>query len=123
MNKNEIILAILVSAVITFSLRALPFVAFRDGRKMPEELVYLGKILPSAIMAVLIVYCLKSAVTDWRGTGVPELIAAVVTVISYKWKHNTLFSIVSGTVCNMLLLRLMQRIVGGLKCCIFVANL
>ena len=39
MNKNEIILAILVSAVITFSLRALPFVAFRDGRKMPEELV------------------------------------------------------------------------------------
>ena len=107
MNKNEIILAILVSAVITFSLRALPFVAFRDGRKMPEELAYLGKILPSAIMAVLIVYCLKSAVTDWRGTGVPELIAAVVTVISYKWKHNTLFSIVSGTVCNMLLLRLM----------------
>ena len=79
----------------------------RTSQQVRRGVLELGKILPSAIMAVLIVYCLKSAVTDWRGTGVPELIAAVVTVISYKWKHNTLFSIVSGTVCNMLLLRLM----------------
>ena len=37
------------------------------------------------------------------GLTLPELIAAEVTVISYKWKHNTLFSIVAGTVCNVLL--------------------
>ena len=106
MNKNEIILAILVSAAITFALRALPFVAFRNRRKMPKKLIYLGKILPSAIMAVLIVYCLKSTVADWKGHGVPELTAAALTAISYKWKHNTLVSIALGTACNILLLHL-----------------
>lgn len=106
MNKSEIILVVLVSAAITFALRALPFVAFRNGRKMPEKLIYLGKKLPSAIMAVLIVYCLKSAVTDWKGYGVPELTSAVVVAVSYKWKHKMLVSIVLGTVCNILLLHL-----------------
>ena len=37
---------------------------------------------------------------------VPELTAAAVTAISYKWKHNTLVSIALGTACNILLLHL-----------------
>ena len=73
-SKEMIFIAILVSAIITFALRALPFVAFRGGRQMPEKLIYLGKILPSAIMAVLIVYCLKDAIQNVRGVGIaPEI--------------------------------------------------
>lgn len=106
MDQRKIILAVFVSAGITFALRALPFVAFRDGRMMPERLAYLGKILPSAIMAVLVVYCLKNAVTDWKMLGVPEFAAAAVTAASYKWKHNVLVSIALGTACNILLLHL-----------------
>ena len=104
MDSNEIILAIVVSAVITFSLRALPFATFSGERKMPEKLICLGKILPSAIMAVLIVYCLKGVLEDPVGSGVQELISAVLVAASYKWKHNTLFSITMGTACNMILL-------------------
>jgi branched-subunit amino acid transport protein AzlD len=70
---------------------------------MPQKLVELGKILPSAIMAVLIVYCLKDAGSDWMGVGIPKLIAVAVVAASYKWKHNTFLSILAGTACYMVL--------------------
>ena len=41
------LIAIAVSAVITFGLRALPFVLFRGGRSMPDWMKRLGQILPS----------------------------------------------------------------------------
>ncbi len=106
MDNTKIIFAILVSALITFGLRAIPFLVFGKGKTMPPKLIYLGKILPSAIMAVLVVYCLKDVVRDFYSYGIPELVAAAIVVVTYKWKHNTLLSILLGTVCNMLLLRM-----------------
>ena len=38
------LVAIAVSAVITFGLRALPFVLFRGGRSMPDWMKRLGQI-------------------------------------------------------------------------------
>ena len=99
------LLAILVSAGITFGLRALPFVFFHGERKMPEWLNRLGTILPSAIMAVLIVYCLRSVRSDFVGSGIPGILAVLVVAISYKWKHSTFVSIVAGTVVYMVLIR------------------
>ncbi|RHQ57406.1 hypothetical protein DWY36_13150 [Firmicutes bacterium AF25-13AC] len=52
-------LIIIMCAIITFGLRALPFAIFRGERKMPVWLEQLGKELPPLIMAVLIVYCLR----------------------------------------------------------------
>ena len=106
MDNTMIIVAILVSALITFGLRSIPFLVFGKGKTMPPKLIYLGKILPSAIMAVLVVYCLKDVAVDFYHYGIPELVAAAVVVITYKWKHNTLLSILLGTICNMLLLRM-----------------
>ena len=105
-DKMTVIVTIAVAAVITFGMRALPFVVFRGGRKMPERLLYLGKILPSAIMAVLVVYCLKDVALSWGQESIAQIVAALVVVATYKWKHNTLLSIVLGTLCNMLLLAL-----------------
>ena len=99
------LLAILVSAGITFGLRALPFVLFHGERKMPEWLNRLGTILPSAIMAVLIVYCLRSVRGDFVGSGIPGILAVLVVAISYKWKHSTFVSIVAGTAVYMVLIR------------------
>lgn len=99
------LLAILVSAGITFGLRALPFVLFHGERKMPEWLNRLGTILPSAIMAVLIVYCLRSVRSDFVGSGIPGILAVLVVAISYKWKHSTFVSIVAGTAVYMVLIR------------------
>ena len=99
------ILAVSASAVITFLLRALPFLLFHGDRKMPEWLARLGSVLPSAIMAVLIVYCLRGAKSDVMHTGVPGLIAVLLTTVIYRWKHQTLLSIFLGTAVYMMLIR------------------
>ena len=100
------ILTILVSAVITLGLRAFPFLVFRGNRQMPQMLKDLGNVLPAAIMAVLVVYCLKSV--SWLAAphGAPEVIAvAVVTVLHWKW-GNVLLSIAGGTAVYMVLVQL-----------------
>ena len=107
MRSWYILLAIVMSALITFGLRALPFVLFRGGRSMPEWMQRLGQILPSAIMAVLIVYCLKGAKSNPIGIGLPGIIAVAVVVASYKRKHNTFISIIVGTAAYMIMLRCM----------------
>ena len=105
MNTRYILIGIAVSAVVTFALRALPFVIFNGKRQMPEMLVKLGRVLPATIMAVLIVYCL--AVSAPVATGIPSLVGVLVTGGTYKWKHNTLLSILLGTVSYMVMLRIM----------------
>ena len=102
-----VVLAILISALVTFSLRALPFLLFSGNRKMPGWLSRLGAVLPSSIMAVLIVYCLKGVKSDILGTGVPSAIAVLVVALSYKWRHNTFLSILFGTAVYMVLLRVL----------------
>ncbi|MDD4509882.1 MAG: AzlD domain-containing protein [Oscillospiraceae bacterium] len=106
MKHTTVIATILVTAVTTFALRAAPSVIFHGQRKMPDWLDRLGKMLPSAIMAVLIVYCLKDIGDDWIGIGIPRMLAVAIVVFSYKWKHSTLLSIVSGTAAYMLFLPL-----------------
>ena len=59
-------------------------------------------------MAVLIVYCMKSIWTDPQTSALPNLAAAALVAVSYKWKHNTFLSILLGTVCYMVLLRIFQ---------------
>ena len=98
MGKSREAHAVAVSALITFGLRALPFFAFSGSRKMPASLERLGQALPSAIMAVLIIYCMKDIPTGG--------ISAAVVFITYKWKHQTLVSILLGTISYMMLLRL-----------------
>lgn len=77
MNAKMAVIAILVSAVITFGLRALPFLVFQEGKELPDKIKRLGMVLPFSI-----------------------------TAVSYKWKHNTLISILLGTVSYMLFLHL-----------------
>lgn len=104
MTATYILTAVAVAAACTFALRALPFFAFAGDRKMPAWLEKLGQTLPAAIMAVLIVYCLKDTGTDLIHVGIPKFIAVAAVAVSYKWRHSTLLSIVMGTGAYMLLL-------------------
>ena len=104
MSREYIVFAILVSAVITFGLRVLPFVIFYGKRKMPQSLIRLGQVLHAAIMAVLIIYCLKDGILAAQTTGIAQLLAVLAVAFSYKWKHNTMLSIVLGTAVYMLLI-------------------
>jgi branched-subunit amino acid transport protein AzlD len=108
MSTEAVIAAILLSAIITFTLRALPFFVFRGERRMSKRLEELGKMLPAAIMAVLIVYCLKDMGSDWTYIGIAKAVSVAVVAVSYKWKHNTFVSILTGTLCYMCLLYVLK---------------
>lgn len=97
---------IAVIALVTALLRFLPFLIFDRGRKTPKLLEKLGRILPYAIIAMLVVYCLKGVSFASVSGFLPELIACVVTGALYLWRKNTLLSILCGTVCYMLLVQL-----------------
>ena len=102
--RYEFLLMVLLAAAITFFLRAFPFLVFHGEKQMPEWLERLGQVLPSAIMAVLIVYCLKDVATDLRGLAIPRFLAVGIVAATYKWKHQTLLSITAGTAGYMILL-------------------
>ena len=51
--------SIAVMALVTFLTRALPFLLFDRREKPPELVIYLGQVLPPAIITMLIVYCLR----------------------------------------------------------------
>ena len=94
---------ITVAALVTIIIRALPFLVFQ--KSTPEPVLYLGRVLPYAVMGMLVVYCLKD-VTPFTGShGMPELIACMLVFVLHKWKHNTLLSMVAGTVCYMVLVQ------------------
>ncbi|MFA9381665.1 MAG: branched-chain amino acid transporter permease [Acetanaerobacterium sp.] len=97
---------ILVVAAITFLTRLAPFVLFSNGRPTPRAVIYLGSVLPPVIMAILVVYCLRSIDIASFPFGLPELIASVCVVGLHVWRRNTLLSILAGTVVYMVLVQL-----------------
>ena len=102
-NTMHSFLLIAVVALVTMGIRFLPFVVFR--KKTPKLVLYMGKVLPFAIMGMLVVYTLKN-VTPMEGNhGIPELIGVISVAFLHKWKHNTLLSIVGGTIIYMLLVQ------------------
>ena len=100
------LLIVLVCAGVTLLLRALPFVCFggRDGA--PKWVMELGNLLPPAIMAALVVYCLRGVPFGAPSDGARQLAAAAVVVALHLLRRNTLLSIAGGTAAYMLLIRL-----------------
>ncbi len=102
--KHDILLVIVVM-LVTMLTRFLPFLLFGEKRKTPELVTYLGKVLPFAIMGMLVVYCLKDVQFLSAPYGIPELIGIVITAGLHIWKRNSLLSIGVGTVSYMLLVQ------------------
>lgn len=97
-------LIVAVVALVTMGIRFLPFAVFRKGA--PGTVLYLGKVLPHAVMGMLVVYCLRNVSLLSPPHGIPEASAVVLVVLLHRWKHNTLISIVAGTAAYMLLTQL-----------------
>ena len=95
---------IAVTALVTVLTRFLPFAVF-GKRPLPRVVVYLGRVLPPAIMAALVVYCLKDIDMTAFPFGLAELISVAVTALVHLWRRNTLLSIALGTACYMVLIR------------------
>ena len=101
MNNAAVLVAVM--ALVTILLRFLPFLIFR--KQTPAYITYLGRVLPPAIIGMLVVYCLKDITLTAHPHGLPELIAAACVVGLQVWRRNALISILSGTVVYMLLIQ------------------
>jgi len=97
--------AVLVAtmAIVTMATRFLPFVVFR--RETPEYVSYLGRVLPPAIIGMLVVYCLRDVSLAASPYGIPELVAVACVVAVQAWRRNSLASILVGTVMYMALVQ------------------
>ena len=54
----------------TMVTRFLPFLIFPEGKEPPEFIQYLGKVLPYAVIGLLVIYCLKDVLAVLCALGV-----------------------------------------------------
>ena len=105
LTTGQAIASIAVMALVTFLTRALPFVLFDRGEHPPKVVMYLGQVLPPAIIAMLIVYCLKGVSFATPAGWAPSLLAGGTAVLLHLWKGNDLLSIFGATVLYMMLVQ------------------
>lgn len=98
--------AVALAALITFGTRLAPFALFGSQKRLPAAVEYLGRVLPPALMALLVVYCLRAGL--WPVDGkvlLPQLVCAALAAGLQLWKHNELLSIGAATGLYMLLVQ------------------
>ena len=103
-GQNSLI-TILAIAAGTQLTRWLPFWLFPEKKAPPAVVLYLGKVLPPAMMGLLTVYCFKNVTWLSGAHGAPELLASAAVVGLHLWKRNVLFSIAGGTALYMVLVQ------------------
>ncbi|MGO3042147.1 branched-chain amino acid transporter permease [Ancrocorticia populi] len=95
MTHGYVLAAILVTAAVTWALRALPFVMLAPLRNS-AILRYIGDAMPVGVMFLLAAYTLRDTAVSWQAIGSVGL-AVAVTVAMHLWKGNSLISIFAGT--------------------------
>ena len=106
MNNLHSVYLVTVVTLVTMLTRFLPFWILNGRRKTPEFVLRLSKLLPAAILGMLVIYCLKDISFLSSPYGIPELLGCAAVALLHIWKRNTLLSIGAGTVFYMLLVQL-----------------
>jgi len=100
--------ALTIIAILAFGTaltRFLPFVFFPNAEAAPGYVHYLGKMLPTAAISLLVIYCFRHVELTAAPHGIPEVISIAVVAGLHIWRKNTLLSIAAGTVVYMLLVQ------------------
>ncbi len=105
-NNVYIAILIMVMSIITMLLRFLPFIIFSGKKHIPSVVLYLGDVLPSAAIGMLVIYCLKDLTFTIAPYGISTIIASFIVVLTQMIKRNSILSILAGTGSYMLLLSL-----------------
>jgi len=95
---SQAIAMIAIMSLLTFFVRGLPFLLFSGKSKTPAYIMYLGKVLPYAIIGMLVVYCFKNVSLLQTPFGLPELIAGIAIVLeekhaSLRWRRDTVLHV------------------------------
>ena len=107
MTMTQIFITIAVVVLGTVITRSISFLIFPANRETPPFITYLGKVLPSAVMGMLVIYCYKSIDFTSGTHGIPEIVAGLIVAGLQFWKKNMFISICVGTAIYMVLIRIM----------------
>ena len=105
-DVEKLTIMLCVGGGVTLLSRELPFLLFRR-KAIPNVILYLGKVLPMAIMTVLVLYCVKNTAFGSPAEYLPQLVSLLLVVLLHLWKRNSTVSILGGTICYMLFIRLL----------------
>lgn len=100
----EALAATAIFALVILATRAFPFAVF-SRRDPPRAIRFVEKYIPPAVMAILVVYCLKDIRWACWPSGIRELIALAAVIVLHLWKKNAMLSIFGGTALYMVLIR------------------
>lgn len=116
MSVTQQIMTVAAGVAATMLTRFVPFVLFRPGRPTPKYIMYLGKVLPASVFALLVVYCLRNMamIEDagtagawhvvWSADAVAQTAGVAATIAVHAWRRNLMLSIAAGTICYMALI-------------------
>lgn len=105
MTSVQIAITVAAIALGTIITRFIAFVVFPAGKQAPDFVLYLGRALPPAVFAMLLVYCLKDVNLLSGSHGLPEAIAMIIVILLHlKWRQM-LVSVAGGTISYMLLIQ------------------
>lgn len=106
MNLMQQIIMIAMVVLGTMLTRYLPFIVFPSGKPTPQYVQYLGRVLPSAVIGLLVIYCFKDTSFLSGSHGIPEMIGVAVVALLHFWKKKMLLSIAGGTIIYMILVQM-----------------
>lgn len=106
MSLMQQVITICMVILGTMITRFLPFLIFKSDKPTPKYVQYLGKMLPSAALGMLVIYCLKDVSLFKGNHGTPELISIIIVIVLHLWKRQMLISIAGGTIFYMMLIQL-----------------
>lgn len=106
MNITQQIIIVAMVVFGTMLTRFVPFIVFPSGKNTPKYIQYLGKVLPSSVFGLLVIYSLKDVKLLSGSHGVPELLGVITVIILHFWKKNMFLSIAGGTIIYMVLVQM-----------------
>ncbi len=105
LSPSETLLIVLAVALGTMFTRFTPFILFPENKKHPPVIDYLSRMLPPAMMGLLVIYCLRNLSFFTSSHGLPEIIAIAAIAALHLWRRNVLLSIAGGTILYMVLVQ------------------
>ena len=115
MSISQQVIMVAAGVAATMLTRFLPFLVFRPGKLTPRYILYLGKVLPPSVFALLVVYCLRNiSFAGTAGSPLPlpadtiaQISGVIITIAVHAWRRNMMWSIAAGTAGYMILLRIL----------------
>lgn len=106
MTSIQIWITFFIFVGFTMLTRFITFIIFPEDSSPPQEIIYLGSVLPTAAMGLIVVFALRETTVLSYPFALPEIIATVAIILIHYFKRNTIVSIAVGTIFYMFLVQI-----------------